>query len=116
MCNGQRVLNQNANGIFTYCDHSKLFQLVYNNLCFEFYEWELDVFRNYIDAIDVVKWESEMARSMHRRKIPIGVGNKHFLILMTREEVQELKNLLHLEVNTMPLLHSKDIAYRFTAN
>ncbi|NQZ44815.1 MAG: hypothetical protein HRT65_10925 [Flavobacteriaceae bacterium] len=116
MCTGQQILSQNANGIFTYCGHSQLFQLVYNNLCFEFYEWELEVFRDYIDAIDIKRWETEMARSMHRRKIPIGVGNKHFLILMTRKEIEELQNMLHFQPDEMPYLKSKDIHYDMLSN
>ena len=44
MCPSIKILNQSKNGILTFCNQSKLFQLVYNNLCFEFYEWELEAF------------------------------------------------------------------------
>lgn len=94
MCPSQQILNQTKNGLFTYCEHSKLFQFVFNNLCFELYSWELEKFIGYIENLDIMFWEKELKSSLHSRKIPITVGHNHFIILMNRRELEELKRLL----------------------
>ncbi|WP_317167643.1 DUF6686 family protein [Flagellimonas sp. HSM57] len=110
------VLSQTKNGLFTFCNHSKLFQLVFNNLCFEFYEWELENFKKYIFQLDVTYWEKNYIQSLNQRKIPISVGNKFFTILVNKQELDEIKNLLHIEFSPIKLLKHKDINYQFIEN
>lgn len=94
MCPSQQILNQTKNGLFTYCESSKLFQFVFNNLCFELYGWELEKFMEYLENLDIAYWEKELKSSLHSRKIPITVGHNHFIILVNRQELEELKCLL----------------------
>lgn len=110
MCPSHHILSRSKNGVLTFCGHSKLFRLVYNNLCFELYEWELEALREYIAALDPGYWEAHLKDWGHRRKIPISVGKKHFIILVDREEVQEIKDLLSLEGRRARLLDPKEIA------
>ncbi|MBA4746470.1 MAG: hypothetical protein H2058_14540 [Muricauda sp.] len=116
MCNYLNVMNRSKNGVLTFCNHSKLFQLIYNNLCFELYEWELEALREYIEQLDIPYWEKQLKNWNHQRKIPISVGKKHFIILVNKEEVDELLSLLRLEKQKVKLLSSKEVAYQFIEN
>ena len=116
MCNSKKILSRSKNGILSFCNHSKLFRLVYNNLCFELYEWELEALKDYIDELDVTYWESCLKDWGHQRKIPLSVGRDHFIILLNREEVQEVSNLLSPKSHKLPLLGSRDINYDFWEN
>lgn len=116
MCNSQKILSRSKNGVLSFCNRSKLFRLVYNNLCFELYEWELEALREYIDQLDIAYWESRLKDWGHRRKIPISVGKGHFIILLDREEVWEVSALLSPKVDNCRLLGSGDINYSFLEN
>lgn len=116
MCPSVKLLKQSKNGVLTFCNESKLFQLVYNNLCFEFYEWELEAFKAHIAELDLEYWEKTLSSTLSPRKIPISVGNKYLVILVSRQEVYELKQLLTLEINTLQFLSAKDIDYKYIEN
>ncbi|MEM9362815.1 MAG: DUF6686 family protein [Bacteroidota bacterium] len=116
MCTALRFLNQTKNGCFTFCDKSKLFQITFNNLCFEFYEWELENFKSHILSLTETEWDSSHPNTINSRKIPISVGNKYFIILVSEEELFELNSLLNLETKEIPVLQVKDINYRFIEN
>ena len=116
MCRFLNVMNRSKNGVLTFCDHTKLFQLLYNNLCFELYEWELDALREYIEQLDIPYWEKHLKNWGHQRKIPISVGKKHFIILVNKEEVSELLSLLCFEKQGVELLSHDEIDYQFIEN
>ncbi|MGX1929525.1 DUF6686 family protein [Flagellimonas sp. 2504JD4-2] len=116
MCESLKILNQTKNGTLTFCDKSKLFQLVYNNLCFELYEWELDSFKSYVSQLDISYWENEFKNWIHERKIPISVGQKHFIILVSKREIVEIKRLLTINLQQVELLEYDDINYGFIEN
>ena len=115
MCNESKVLQTSKNGLLTYCPKSKLFQLVFNNLCFELYEWELKAFKDYLFEVDVNYWEAQLSNSRNPRKIPLSVGNKHFIILLNHSELTELKTLLTKE-NKIRLLNPTEIVYAYSEN
>ena len=116
MCEFQKILSQTKNGTLTFCNQSKLFQLVYNNLCFELYEWELDAFKSYVSQLDVSYWEKEFKNWIHERRIPISIGQKHFIILVSKREISEIKRLLCINLKQVEFLEYDDINYRFIEN
>jgi len=116
MCHSHKILSRSKNGVLTFCGHSKLFRFVYNNLCFELYEWELEALRAYMADLDPGYWEDHLKDWGHPRKIPISVGKKHFIILVDREEVQEISGLLSPGGRRPRLLDTTEIDYRFFEN
>lgn len=116
MCTSQKLIKQSKNGFLTFCTHSKLFQLVFNNLCFELYEWELETLKNHVQGINVAYWEKRFRCLPNTRKIPFSVDTKHFMIMFDKGEVLELKKLLNIEHYQIPFLRSYDIDYKFIEN
>lgn len=102
--------------MLTFCNRTKLFQLIYNNLCFELYEWELEALKEYIEQLDIPYWEKHLKHWSQQRKIPISVGKKHFIILVNKEEVTELLSLLRFEKQKVKLLSHEEIDYQFIEN
>ncbi|MEO9513887.1 MAG: DUF6686 family protein [Flavobacteriaceae bacterium] len=116
MCSHTTILKQTKNGMLSFCNQNKLFQLVFNNLCFEFYEWELDAFKAHIAELDADYWEETLSHSIHQRKIPISVNNKFFVILVNKREVDELRKLMNVSSRRVQLIHVKDINYYYIEN
>ena len=112
----QNIISKTKNGLLTFCHRSKLFQLLFNNLCFEFYEWELENFKSHILKLDILYWEKLFKHSINLRKIPISLGEKYFVILLNKQEVNELKKLLNYNNYTNKLLKYNDIEYTHTVN
>lgn len=116
MCPSKKIIKRSKNGILTFCSNSKLFQLVYNNLCFELYEWELGLFKDHLDTLDITYWERQLQCAVHQKKIPISVGTKHFIILLSKDELFELRRLLEKEISHDLLLSYDDFTYEYSAN
>ncbi len=116
MCSYLNVMGRSKNGVLTFCNRTKLFQLLYNNLCFELYEWELEALKEYIEQLDIPYWENHLKHWSQQRKIPISVGRKHFIILVNKEEVDELLSLLRFEKQQVQLLSHDEIDYQFIEN
>jgi len=116
MCTSLKTLSNTKNGALTFCTNSKLFQLVFNNLCFEFYEWELESFKEHLKTLDINYWEKQAICAIHTRKIPISIGHKCFIILVNREEISEIKQLLHILPRDSNLLSIKDFSNAISLN
>lgn len=115
MCPDNKILSQSKNGLLSFSPNSKLFQLIFNNLCFELYEWELEKFKKYLWGLDVTYWELQLKSWVAPRKIPVEVGNKHLIVMVNKNELDELKTLLTGN-NKLQLLTYKDIDYSFIEN
>lgn len=115
MCPNKKILNQSKNGMLGYCPKSKLYQLIYNNLCFELYAWELDRFREYLSGLDITYWERELKTWISSRRIPIQVGTKHMVVMFNAKELNEILTLLGNKCR-LPLLSLDEIDYPFIEN
>ncbi|MDT0608240.1 DUF6686 family protein [Croceitalea rosinachiae] len=116
MCLTRKIIYQSKNGIITYCNRSHLFQVMYNNLCFELFEWELEAFKEHLFNLDINYWQNQLKCTATHRKIPLSVGTKHFIILLSKIELAELKALLSIKPKKINILKYSDIDYRFIEN
>ncbi len=116
MCLTRKIIHQSKNGIITYCDKSNIFQVLYNNLCFELFEWELEALKEYLFNLDTDYWENQLKCTATHRKIPLSVGTKHFIILLSKMELKEFKALLTLKAEEVDLIAYRDIDYRSIEN
>ena len=116
-CRKCTLLNSTPNGSLFYNGEHGLVLLEYKNLCFDFYREEYDSFVNYISRLDGEAIEARFADTIHRRKIPVPVGNVCLTILLNVEELTELK-LLMGGINRPFLLEepSKKIDYKMIYN
>ena len=94
MCCNYSILKQTQNGMLIFLKGCGNYQLTFNNLNFSLTEDELIAFANYLKRIDIDYWEKEYEHSIYQKKIPIPTLQTNFMILLERNEVNELLFLL----------------------
>lgn len=87
------------NGRVFKCKNCKAIHIEYKNLNFNFNKKQYDHFRNYIAELNGELWEYKNQTSLYRKKIVIPIGHKNFNVLLNKEELNELKDLLQ-EIKT----------------
>ena len=115
MCKKIKYLNQTQNGLLIQCGHSACYQLVFTNLNFNLTQTEFDSLKSYLSQIDSDYWEKEYENSIYERKIPIPTLQTNFIILINRDELEELLVLLDYK-NEKQLLKSIEIDYKMIYN
>ena len=114
MCN-LKILNRTSNGILMHCEHRDMYQLLFNNLTFDFSSVEMTSFSNYLDQIDIDYWEREYKHSIYEKKIPIPTLQSNFIILLNRKEVEELRYLVDC-ISEFRILKPVEINYQIISN
>lgn len=114
MCN-PKILNRTSNGILLFCQHREMYQLLFNNLIFDFNSVEMTSFTNYLDQIDVDYWETEYQNSIYEKKIPIPSLQSNFLIMLNSKELEKLCFLVD-GINKYKFLRPTEINYYVILN
>lgn len=81
VCNKLQILNKSVHGILVYCQRSKLYHLLFNNLNFNFTEREFESFYNYLEDTDISFWEEEYKHSIYDKRIPVPTLQSNLIIL-----------------------------------
>lgn len=115
MCQRIKYLNQTQNGMLIQCSHSENYQLSFKNLNFNLTTIELESFRDFLLKTDADYWEREYENSIFEKKIPIPTLQTNFIILIDKQELIELINLLSFE-RRKEYLTFKDIKYPMSLN
>lgn len=68
-----------------------------------------------MEEIDCDYWEEEYKNSIYEKRIPLPTSQKNFIILMDKNDVQELRILLNFD-NKKQLLNYKEINYKLIFN
>lgn len=110
-----KIINKTANGILMFCPRNKTFNLSFNNLTFNFSHKELYDFIAFIENIDGDYWEKEYRNSIYSKKIPIPTLQSNFIILIDRNDLEELLALLYFDKKEPYLKHSQ-ISYNLIFN
>lgn len=92
-----KTLNKTTNGVLFFCLKNRTFNLSFNNLTFNFNQKELFDFIAFIEKIDCDYWEKEYENSIYSKRIPIPTLQTNFIILLDRQEVEELRFLLNFK-------------------
>lgn len=86
-------ISKSQNGQIFKCDKCNLIHIEYKNLNFNFTLKQFNDFANYLAKIYGVKWEEKNKNTRFRRKIVIPIGHQSFRVLLTNDELEELKKL-----------------------
>lgn len=92
-----------------------MYQLLFNNLTFDFSSIEMTSFSNYLEQIDIDYWEKEYKYSIYEKKIPIPTLQSNFIILLNRKEVEELRFLVDC-ISQYKMLKPIEINYQMISN
>ncbi|WP_373940776.1 hypothetical protein OEG92_12365 [Polaribacter sejongensis] len=69
MCQKSRIISSVKNGEISICENCKNYNLVFNNIFFQFDKEQLNKFREYVAEIDVNYWLDYSANTTQKRKI-----------------------------------------------
>lgn len=117
MCYQIKTIAKNCNGQLSYCEHCKVYHLIFNNLYIEFAENELMSFQKFVKDIDVEYWEMKYDRIVMKRKIPIQTLQQNLLMMFNRQELESLRELIFPRMkNPFSNLSVEDIDYTFFLN
>jgi hypothetical protein len=114
MCNF-KIINRTSNGFLLFCPKRNLYNVSFNNLTFNFDPSEMFSFISFLDKIDTSYWEKEYENSIYEKKIPIPTLQSNFIILLNRNELDELRILLDFKAQKQ-LLKSEEINYKIIYN
>lgn|SRR5690606_144017 len=116
MCKHLKILNRSKNGLLIFCKHSHMYQLLFNNLNFNFTQGEFESFQRYMFSLEVDYWEQEFKYSVYDKRIPIPTIQSNLLILLDKIEVLELKELIEMHQSGHKLIKASDINYQWQPN
>ncbi len=116
MCKHLQILNRSKNGLLIYCKNNHMYQLLFNNLNFNFTEEEYESFQRYMYSLEVEYWEQEFKHSVYDKRIPIPTIQSNLLILLNKTEVLELKKLIQMHQSSHELIKASDINYQWQPN
>jgi len=94
-----RLINHSANGKVINCKNCNKIFLEFNNLLLKFSNEEFLAFSEYVGKIDGNYWQTKNARTVFNKKIMISVNSQKIHVLLTIEELNELKTLLFPKIN-----------------
>ncbi|KGD68220.1 DUF6686 family protein [Flavobacterium aquatile] len=110
-----KIINRTSNGFLLFCPKRNLYNVSFNNLTFNFDPSEMFSFISFLDKIDTNYWEKEYENSIYEKKIPIPTLQSNFIILLNRNELNELRILLDFKT-LKQLLKSGEINYKIIYN
>jgi len=102
-------INKTQNGQIFKCDKCKAIHIEYKNLNFNFSVEQFDHFADYLTKLDGKYWENKNKNSQFKRKIIIPIGYNSFKVLLTRDELEELKNLFFIKEKPLSVVQQHKI-------
>ena len=99
MCQKSKILSRVKNGELSICYICQNYNLVFNNIFFQFDEVQLNKFRQYISKIEINYWMNHSSCSTQRRKIPVETFHQNLILIFDNYEIEQLKILLGINNN-----------------
>jgi len=117
MCHKLKNIAKVKSGELSICSGCNSYQLIFNNLFFEFNQEDYMAFKNYILNIELDYIGQKYACSKLKRRIPIPSLQKNLLLIFNDQEIKELRTLLTTKSpSEYKLLEVKDIDYTLIIN
>jgi len=117
MCQKSKIISRVKNGELSMCNCCKNYNLVFNNIFFQFDREQLSKFKEYVSKIDVDYWLDYSASTTQRRKIPVPTFHQNLVLVFDIYEIEELKILLGIDnFKTDNVLCTADIDYTLILN
>ncbi|MCL7763424.1 hypothetical protein MPF19_08370 [Polaribacter sp. Z014] len=117
MCQKSKIISSVKNGEISVCKDCKNYNLVFNNIFFQFNEEQLNKFKEYVAEIDINYWLEYSASTTQRRKIPVPTFHQNLVLVFDSYEIEELKILLGISTgNKSEMITTADIDYTLILN
>ncbi len=117
MCEKSKILSRVKNGELSICYSCNNYNLVFNNIFFQFNKEQLNKFRKYISKIEISYWLNFDSCSSQRRKIPVETFHQNLILIFDFYEIEELKVLLGInQRNSFDLLAISEVDYNLILN
>ncbi|KGL63207.1 DUF6686 family protein [Polaribacter sp. Hel1_85] len=117
MCQKSKIISRVKNGELSICNGCKNYNLVFNNIFFQFDRNQLNTFKEYITKIDIDYWLDYSSNTTQRRKIPVPTFHQNLVLVFDIYEIEELKILLGIHKSkSKDILLTADIDYTLILN
>ena len=117
MCQKSRIISRVKNGEISICNCCKNYNLIFNNIFFQFDKDQLYKFKEYVSKIDVNYWLNYCASTTQKRKIPVPTFHQNLVLVFDTYEIEELKTLLGINKHKRNVdLFAADIDYALIFN
>ncbi|WP_245893468.1 DUF6686 family protein [Polaribacter butkevichii] len=117
MCQKSKIIASVKNGEISICKDCNNYNLIFNNIFFQFDKEQLKKFKEYVAAIDIHYWLDYSANTTQRRKIPVPTFHQNLVLVFDTYEIEELKILLGIyPSNKNKIIATADIDYSLILN
>jgi len=117
MCQKSKIIASVKNGELSSCNNCKNYNLIFNNIFFQFDKEQLKKFKDYVAEIDVDYWIDYSANTTQKRKIPVPTFHQNLVLVFDAYEIEELKILLGIKAdNKNKMIDTADIDYTLILN
>ncbi|MEO9570916.1 MAG: DUF6686 family protein [Polaribacter sp.] len=117
MCENLKIISRVKNGELSVCKCCETYNLVYNNIFFQFNTNQLKQFKQYVSEIDLNYWLTFNSSTTQKRKIPVPTFHQNLLLVFNNYEIQEIRKLLGLNPNkTEKIIKTEDVDYTLILN
>ena len=117
MCQKSKIISRVKNGELSMCNCCRNYNLVFNNIFFQFDRKQLNKFKEYVSKIDVEYWLDYSASTTQRRKIPVPTFHQNLVLVFDTYEIEELKILLNIRSNNKnKIISTTEIDYTLILN
>jgi hypothetical protein len=103
------IINRTQNGQVFRCSKCKAIHIEYKNLNFNFSVKQFDHFADYLTKLDGKYWENKNKNSQFKRKIIVPIGHQSFRVLLSKEELDELKQLFFIKEKPLSVVQQQNI-------
>tara|TARA_B100000795_G_scaffold88077_1_gene64061 strand:+ start:1988 stop:2341 length:354 start_codon:yes stop_codon:yes gene_type:complete len=117
MCQNSKIISREKNGELSICKGCNNYNLIFNNILFQFDETQLNQFKKYISELDLEYWLEYNSCTTQIRKIPVTTFHENLILIFNSDEIKELKTLLGILENTKEkIISPEDIDYTLILN